>query len=261
MYQINDIDRQGRRLVAEAENHLLRSGQASDRVQVLGHRGAPVPGIAENSVAAVTRALRQGADGVEIDVWLVANGTLVCTHDLADADVNSLATLTELLAAAQGPEGTRVVVEAKPVADPAVAQATADALADVLRTSAGTAGITISSFDADLLATIRATCADLPVRTALLGEKSDDAAAVVRRASRDGHDEVHLSLVAAGRTPRAVRVARALGLGVSLWTVNAARDLRWAAGLGVDAVITDDVRTARNELSRPAVGDLAQAAA
>ena len=34
MYQINDIDRQGRRLVAEAENHLLRSGQASDRVQV-----------------------------------------------------------------------------------------------------------------------------------------------------------------------------------------------------------------------------------
>ena len=68
----------------------------------------------------------------------------------------------------------------------------------MLRTSAGNADVTISSFDADLLAMIRATCADLPVRTALLGEKSEPAAAVVQRAHRDGHDEVHLS---AGRRP------------------------------------------------------------
>jgi glycerophosphoryl diester phosphodiesterase len=249
MYQINDTERQGRQLVAEAEDTLLRSGPASDRIQVLGHRGAPVPGIAENSVAAVTRALRQGADGVEIDVWLVENGTLVCTHDLAGADMTSLATLPELLAAAQRPAGARVVVEAKPVADAALAQATATALAAVLRTSAGSADITISSFDADLLATIRATCADLPVRTALLGEKSDRAAAVVQRAHRDGHDEVHLSLVAVRRSPQAVTTARWLGLSVALWTVNDRRDLSWASELGVDAVITDDVLVARSELA------------
>jgi glycerophosphoryl diester phosphodiesterase len=258
MYRINDIEQQGRRLVADVEDTLLRSGSASDRIQVLGHRGAPAPGIAENSVAAVTRALRQGADGVEIDVWLV-NGTLVCSHDLAGADVNSLATLPELLAAAQRPAGARVVVEAKPVADAAVAQATADALAGVLRTSAGSAEITISSFDADLLATIRATCADLPVRTALLGEKSDLAAAVVQRADRDGHDEVHLPVVAVRRSPQAVDTARELGLGVSLWTVNRPDDLRWASELDVDAVITDDVWGARVELDRAAVAELAVA--
>jgi glycerophosphoryl diester phosphodiesterase len=151
------------------------------------------------------------------------------------------------------------VVEAKPVADAAIAQATADALAGVLRTSSGSADITISSFDADLLATIRATCADLPVRTALLGEKSDLAAAVVHRAHRDGHDEVHLPLVAVRRSPQALETARELGLGVSLWTVNGPRDLQWASELGVDAVITDDVRVARAELDRAAVAELAAA--
>ena len=248
MHLINDTERQGRQLVSEAEDSLLRSGSASDRIQVLGHRGAPSPGIAENSVAAVARALRQGADGVEIDVWLVGNGTLVCTHELAGADVTSLATLPELLAAAQRPAGARVVVEAKPVADAHVAQATAEALADVLRTSAGTADITISSFDADLLATIRATCADLPVRTALLGEKTDAAATVVRRAFRDGHEEVHLPLVGVRRSPQAVESARDLGLSVALWTVNRPEDLHWAAELGVDTVISDDVLVARSEL-------------
>jgi glycerophosphoryl diester phosphodiesterase len=252
MHQINDTERQGRQLVAEAEDTLLRSCPARDRIQVLGHRGAPAPGIAENSVAAVTWALHQGADGVEIDVWLVGNGTLVCAHDLAAADVRSLATLPELLAAAQRPAGARVVVEAKPVADAAVAQATADALADVLRTYAGTADITISSFDADLLGMVRATCADLPVRTALLGEASDPAATVVRRAHRDGHDEVHLSAVAVRRSPVAVTTARWLGLTVALWTVNRREDLRWAAQLGVDAVITDAVLLASSELDRAA---------
>jgi len=251
MYQSSGHDRQ---VVAEAEDALLLPGRKSDRVRVLGHRGAPAPGSQENSVAAVTEALRQGADGVEVDVWLTADGTLVCAHDLAVADRNSLATLTELLAAAQCPVGHQVVVEAKPVTDPAVALATAEALADVLGTAAGGADITVSSFDPALLAMIRRTCADLPVRTALLGEKTDPAAAVVRRAYEDGHDEVHLPLRGVRRTPQAVEMARRLGLSVSLWTVNRRLDVRWAAELGVDAVITDDVPGARTELDRGAVG-------
>jgi glycerophosphoryl diester phosphodiesterase len=241
----------GREVVAEAEDTLL-SGRESDRIQVLGHRGAPAPGAPENSVAAVTEALLLGADGVEVDVWLTADGTLVCAHDLAAADRNSLATLPEVLAAAQCPAGCRVVVEAKPVTDAAVARATADALADVLGAAAGNADITISSFDPVLLAMIRGACADLPVRTALLGDRSEPAPAVVRRAHEDGHDEVHLPLAAVRRRPEAVETARWLGLSVALWTVNSRPDLRWVAGLGVDAVITDDVLVAWSELDRTA---------
>jgi glycerophosphoryl diester phosphodiesterase len=233
------------------EDPFAPSSSGSDGIRVLGHRGAPGSGRAENSVAAVTEALLQGADGVEVDVWLTDDGTLVCTHDLpAAADRGFLPTLPELLDAAQHPGGAQVVVEAKPVADATVAARTASVLADVLRTSAGNAAITVSSFDPELLALIRATCADLPVRTALLGHTSDPADEVVHRAHQDGHDEVHLPLRAVRRMAEAVETARLLGLSVTLWTVNARSDLQWVAELGVDAVITDDILTAWSELDR-----------
>jgi glycerophosphoryl diester phosphodiesterase len=164
-----------------------------------------------------------------------------------------------VLAAAQRPVGSRVVVEAKPVTDVAVAVRTAHALADVLGAAIGSADVVLSSFDPTLLAVIRATCADLPVRTALLGDTPVPAAAVVRRAHQDGHDEVHLPLVGVRRAPMALETARWLGLPVTCWTVNRRSDLRWVADLGVDAVITDDVRGARRTLDRAAVGDLAEA--
>ena len=272
MYETKNPTRLGRQVIADLEQSLT-SSRRSGRVQVFGHRGAPAPGRPENSVAAVTRALRQGADGVEVDIWLTADDALVCTHDalvrtragakaaaaactrgdLVGEDGRPLATLDELLAAVQGPVARRVVVEAKPVADPALALRTAQVLADVLRTGTGTAHVTVSSFDPALLAVIRRTCADLPVRTALLGDSADAAATVVRRAAADGHDEVHLPLAAVRRTPRALDLARWSGLSVSLWTVNDRRDLRWAAELGVDAVITDDVPAARGQLDAIAI--------
>jgi glycerophosphoryl diester phosphodiesterase len=270
-----------RQMVAELEDALLRSGRESGRVQVLGHRGSPAaPGRPENSAAAVREALRQEADGVEIDVRLTADGVLVCAHNpvavgrtgalldvatsasgdlLDEVDGAPLATLAEMLAAGQRPSGSRIVVEVKPVPDPAVARETARVLADVLATSAGTAEITLSSFDPVLLGLVRRACADLPVRTALLGEKTDPVDAIVRRADEDGHDEVHLPVAGARRTPEALAAARDRGLSVALWTVNRRRDLRWAAQLGVSAVITDDVPRARRELDRDAV--LEQAAA
>jgi glycerophosphoryl diester phosphodiesterase len=258
MDERSGTDQDGRRLVAELEETLLLSGRDTDRIQVVGHRGAPAPGTVENSVAAVTEALLLGADGVEIDVWLTEDGTLVCAHDLRTADRTSLATLPEVLAAVQRHPGSAVVVEAKPVTDAAVARATADALADVLAAAAG-ADVTISSFDPALLAMIRTACADLPVRTALLGGKTDPADDVVRRAHEDGHDEVHLPLVAVRHAPEAVETARWLGLSVALWTVNRRTDLRWAAELGVDAVITDDVLVAWSELDRAPIAEPAEA--
>ena len=280
MYESNGSTRLGRQVIADLETSLLPS-QRTGGVQVLGHRGAPAPGRPENSVAAVTEALRQGASGVEVDIWLTADGALVCTHDavvrtragaraaaaacerrdLLAADGAPLATLDELLAAVQRPAGSRIVVEAKPVDDPALAVRTAHVLADVLRTGTGNADVTVSSFDPFLLALIRAACADLPVRTALLGDKTDAATTVVRRAAADGHDEVHLPLTAVRRTPEAVDLARWSGLSVGLWTVNDRQDLRWAAELGVDAVITDDVPAARGELDALALGAVTVTAA
>jgi glycerophosphoryl diester phosphodiesterase len=240
----------------------------SGRVGVLAHRGAPTPGCGENTVAAVTGALRRGADGVEIDVRLTADDELVCSHepvvldpsgallDVASSTYDQLrglvAPLGEVLAAAQRPAGTRVVVEVKPVADIGLAVRTACTLADVLGAAAGSAEITVSSFDPALLGLVRGTCADLPVRTALLGGEAEDATEVVRRAVADGHDEVHLPLAGLRRSPRVVELAGGWGLAVAVWTVNGRADLRWVSDLGVDAVITDDVTVSRTELARAA---------
>jgi glycerophosphoryl diester phosphodiesterase len=239
--------------------------ESNDPIRVLAHRGAPLAGRAENSVDAVTDALRQGADGVEIDVRLTADDVLVCSHEAAlpryagvrrdiatsasGALRGRLATLEQVLAAVQRPEGSAIVVEAKPVTGIPDVVRTACTLADVLAAGAGCADVTVSSFDPSLLAVIRATCADLPVRTALLGDKADDAAAVVRRARADGHDEVHLPLVSLRRAPQAAELAGSLGLDVAVWTVNDPADLRWVAGLGTGAVITDDVRGALRVLT------------
>jgi glycerophosphoryl diester phosphodiesterase len=244
---------------------------SGSRVRALAHRGAPAAGCGENTVAAVAGALRRGADGVEIDVRLTADDELVCSHEAVvrdrsgalldvatstSADLLGLVpSLAQVLAAVQRPAGTRIVVEAKPVSDLAVAVRTACTLADVLGAAAGNADVTVSSFDPTLLALIRGTCSDLAVRTALLGEKADDPTAILRRAYADGHDEVHLPLVGVRRSPRVVELAHSLGLPVAVWTVNDREDLRWLAGLGVDAVVTDDVLTSRSELGRAVRAD------
>jgi glycerophosphoryl diester phosphodiesterase len=261
----------GRQTTALPAEPFLPGAAEDDRFRVFGHRGSRAPGRPENSVAGVTEALLQGADGIEIDVRLAADGVLVCSHDacartraggrrevsttpsgeLLDDRGIALATLPDALAAARA-QGADVVVEVKPVAQPGLAGRTARALAEVLRTGGGSARVTVSSFDRALLARIRAACADLPVRTALLGDRSDRVVDVVLRAREDGHDEVHLPLVGVRRAPQVVEMAHLLGLEVALWTVNRRPDLQWVAGIGADAVITDDILTAWSELDRAA---------
>ena len=47
---------------------------------IIGHRGAPAS-APENTVAGFEAALAEGADGVELDLRLTADGHLVCLHD------------------------------------------------------------------------------------------------------------------------------------------------------------------------------------
>ncbi len=52
----------------------------TDRPLVLGHRGASAT-APENTLAAFTQALAEGADGVELDAWQCATGEVVVIHD------------------------------------------------------------------------------------------------------------------------------------------------------------------------------------
>lgn len=231
---------------------------------VLAHRGLPGPGRPENTVAAVQAALVAGADGVEVDLRLTADGVLVLSHDpdlgrltgvpLAVADNRwrclletageagvALARVEDVLVAAAG---RRVVLEVKaPPPGPEAAARTALALAAVLR-DLRRAGlpmdVTVSSFSAEVAAHVRRL---LPpgrgVRTALLGRPLVAPSSLVRQALVAGHDEVHPHVTALLAAPGSVAPAHAVGVAVCGWTVNRRRDVRRLARHGVDALISD----------------------
>ena len=240
-------------------------------VLVLGHRGSQTSCRPENTVAAVSAALDSGADGVEVDVRLSADGVLLCSHDarvgvpsgraltVATKDAaqlrrlflpggHRLATLTEVLQAVGQYTGARLVVEVKPVADPATALRTVRALRRAFARNPGL-DVTVSSFDADLLRAVRGACDGLIARTALLGEPGDTTHDLLRQVVADGHDELHVPLAALRWAPQVVEAAHSVGVAVTCWAVNLAGDLRWVGEQGVDAVITDDVVTARAVLA------------
>lgn len=91
---------------------------------LIGHRGLPA-GFAENSVAGVGAALAAGADGVEVDVRLCAEGSWVCHHDRSRAGRplatwrraalrdGGVATLAEIVGVV--PEDRWLFVEVKPL--------------------------------------------------------------------------------------------------------------------------------------------------
>ena len=238
-------------------------------VRVLAHRGLSGHHRPENTVAAVAAALMLGADGVEVDVRLTADGVLVCSHDhvlvgsdgrevvIADADarqVRSLdlggghrpATLEEVLAVV-ALHGGAVVVEAKAVETPGYAERLGRQLARAL--AHHPAGVTVSSFDAGLLSTLRPTARSSGARTALLGNPATPLTSLLRRALDDGHDEVHPNVRAVLDGPAAVACAHRLGVAVTPWTVNRRTELRRVADLGVAALITDHPARARDALA------------
>ncbi|KAJ1410509.1 PLC-like phosphodiesterase [Ochromonadaceae sp. CCMP2298] len=51
------------------------------KVEAIAHRGSREEGLPENSVAAFKDAVNAGADIVELDVWLSADGKVVVHHD------------------------------------------------------------------------------------------------------------------------------------------------------------------------------------
>lgn len=235
-----------------------------------GHRGHGINltgrVIPENSVAAYVAGLADGADAVELDVELTADGQLVVMHDdtldrtttchgcvnahpLAVVQACQLLngndavtaehppTLAQVFAAL--PPTTLVDVEIKAYEDPCRTASTgAAALAaagireiERLRVAHR---VLWSSFDVDIVAALKQARPDYYV--GLLFDS--DAAANVAAAARLKLDAVipnydQLQAVAAD--------AHARGLQVIVWTVNGRGRMERSLDLGVAAIISDEV--------------------
>ncbi len=250
----------------------LRSARPSDRrgesfrrpvgarPLVLGHRGARQR-APENTMAAFTLALDEGADGVELDVRLDGSGQVVVLHDrtlervspsgdprdvetlssneLATVDVGAgqrVPRLEEVLAWAAA-RGARVNVELKlDVSNRALLVAR---VASLLRAAPGAAARSLcSSFHPGI---VRRLARELPtVPSALLVQAA--APWVARSACWRALGAQGLNPAASATTAAVVAAVHAHGGFVCAWTVNAGERARALAGLGVDALITDDPR-------------------
>jgi glycerophosphoryl diester phosphodiesterase len=237
-------------------------------MRILAHRGAPTIGRTENTVPAISAAVRSGADGVEVDLRLSADGVFVLCHDpdlqrLTGRSLQVACTSWPVLRSAAAGAGVplarleevlptvgtgRLVLELKP-APVETGQQLVRRL-EQLDALGLHCEFTVSTFDADLLAAVRSTARErLRLRTALLGRPGWLALATVRQALLAGHEEAHPHVSDLLADPCAATEAAACGTDLVPWTVNSSRMMRRCADLGVAAVITDVPRKARAALA------------
>jgi len=248
------------------------AGGAQGAPWVIGHRGAgadsdqnPYP---ENSLPAICAGLDAGADLVEVDVQLDADGVPLLWHD-EDAPapgggerplrelrrrqlpdlvgptgiVAEVPTLRQALALVRrlAPGARKLDLELK-VHRPADRPPLVDAVARELRRARMGRQVLVTSFDPIALAVLERA---LPgVETGLLTTSSREGLAEVERLRAAGRP---IEWVLPDRRfqlgeppPRNfVRQAHAQGVLVGVWTVNRRSHLEAFARLGFDALITD----------------------
>lgn len=218
---------------------------------VFAHRGGGAL-AQENTVAAFDNGLRLGADGLELDVHLSADGEVVVHHDrtldrttrlrgpiaalrkdeLRAAGVPLLADVLDRYGRA------RIIIEAK-----VNSAALGAAVVDVVRRAGAVDRVCIGSFGRRVLRTVRT----IEPRLATSAAREEVRLALYRswcrwpvmRVSYSGYQVPEC----AGRTrvvsARFVAEAHRAGLGVQVWTVDTVDDARRLLDWGVDALITD----------------------
>lgn len=205
---------------------------------VIAHRGASVD-ERENTLPAFERAIEVGADYVELDVQVSADGALVVFHDV---DLDRLTPLT-------GPLRKRPLAELREHAIPT--------LEDVLELTRGRIGVM-----AELKSPHLYRRQDVAGRTAALLGADDVVLSFSRRALLEArrrrpdlrllqHVGFGVSIRAASSyawgvgfwdsrmTGRGLGKARRLGLTTTVYTVNEPDRMRALSALGVDGIFTD----------------------
>jgi glycerophosphoryl diester phosphodiesterase len=221
---------------------------------VFAHRGC-TEGFTENTIDAFAEARRLGADGVELDVRLTADGALAIHHDAEIPGLGSIAKLEVADLPAHVPlladvlavcEGMVVNVEIKNAPqDPGwdAGEAVAALTAAAIEEAGWTSRVIVSSFQMATLRAVQAADGRLALG-ALWGVGAGvDPGPALAEAAESGFVAVHPFVVSVN--PELVQRAHEMGLAVNVWTVNAPEDLRAMMAAGVDTVITDRLREAR----------------
>jgi len=223
---------------------------------VLGHRGAR-HAAPENTLAAFELARLEGADGVELDVRLDRDGRVIVLHDRTlgrvsngsdTRDVEALGA-SELRAVSLGGERVPLLADVLAWASERRLRVNVELKRDVSRplallrnvsrvvraSGAGPELVLFSSFNPTLVAALGALCPDFPGAWLI-----DASSRTLRRAPgwrlvADGVNPHH-DLV----TEESMSRWKRAGATIATWTVNDPAEAKRVAGLGVDAVISDE---------------------
>jgi glycerophosphoryl diester phosphodiesterase len=219
---------------------------------VFAHRGSTETGLVENTLDAFAEAGRLGADGVELDVRLTADGALAVHHD---AEIRGLGPISEL-SVADLPDHVPLLVQALAVSEGMIVNVeiknapgepghdASEAIAPLCAAVIAEAGwgdrVIVSSFQLSTLRAVQA--ADGSLALGMLWRIGTDPSRAIQLAAQSGWWSVHPFV--SDVTPAVVAAAHNAGLAVNVWTVNADDDIARLVDLGVDAVITDRLTAA-----------------
>lgn len=224
-----------------------------------GHLAGRGAGPLENTLAAFEQSLDEGVTAFELDVRTSRDGELVVLHDPGlervtwgrDARLAHELDAAELTRAPLGPDGSLRAPRLASVL--ALARARGASvnvelkrdLPDRARLTARAASLAaswdprhdlvFSSFDPAMIAAFAALAPEVP--RALLVHRSWYTEAMLEVAMRLSVCAVHLERTLA--QPKTLARLKALGLAISVWTVDDEREARELAALGVDSIISD----------------------
>jgi glycerophosphoryl diester phosphodiesterase len=230
----------------------------------MAHRGAS-KAAPENTVEAFRLARDLGADWVEVDARLSADGVVVVHHDAHLADGRMLAELTldempegmaSLAEALEACEGMGVNIEIKNLpADPDYDDdhAVVDAVAGLAQAYLGPERTLISSFNMDSVDRMHRVDPSLPC--AWLFVQITDPIAAIDRAVAHEMAAIHPydNLVDASM----VRRAHEAGLRVNVWTIDDRDRMAALIEMGVDGIFTNVPAIARKIVDSAASADSA----
>jgi glycerophosphoryl diester phosphodiesterase len=226
---------------------------AQGQTQIIAHRGYwDKLGSAQNSLSSLENAVKMGAYGSELDVWLTKDGILVLNHDASYQGVNiQTATYEELLALrlvngeplptlqqcidiAKKQNKTKLIVEIKSHATPEADIRAADETVKLINENGMTDMVDYISFSEQV-------CEELikinpKHRVAYLnGEKSPETLKAEGYWGLDYQWDILME-----KHPEWIKEAKVLGLSTNVWTVNDAERMQYFISQGIDYITTDN---------------------
>jgi glycerophosphoryl diester phosphodiesterase len=245
--------------------------RVAGRPRILGHRGVRRAELPENTLSAFAAALREGAEGIELDVRVCKSGELVVHHDptlarmtgerdqraadalrwdeLCEVELvpgERVPLLVDVLAWARR-AGLPVNVEMK--RDVPSRSAVVRATAAALRSWDPAHPVLVSSFDPMMLAALGWLAPEVPRALLIHPKEWRRSAEALAKGLSLGALHLERTCVTAAR----VRAAHARGRLVNVWTVNDPEEAKRLAALGVDGIISDEPGSLREALEAPSL--------